>query len=130
MATLAPQLLGSGAHILIDHCGRPAIGMGPAAPGFQATLQMGASGRATAKLSGLQKFSAMDFPFTDAAWVVQELLQAFGPAHCVWASDWPFLKAERRLDYGPLLRRLETLVPDAAVRQAILWDTPKALFRF
>jgi predicted TIM-barrel fold metal-dependent hydrolase len=130
MAALAPMLLHSGADILIDHCGRPVVGLGHAEPGFQAMLRLGTSGRATVKLSGMQKFSTSDFPFADAAWVVQALLQSFGPSHCLWASDWPFLKAERRLDYGPLLRRFEQLVPDATVRHAILWDTPKKLFGF
>ncbi len=130
MQALLPMLMASGAHILVDHCGRPAVALGAAEPGFADILRLGASGRATVKLSGLQKFSATEFPFSDAQWVVRELLQAYGPAHCLWASDWPFLKAERRLDYGPLLKRFESLVPDAADRQAILWDTPKKLFSF
>ena len=54
----------------------------------------------------------------------------FGPDHCVWASDWPFLKAPFRLDYGPLLQLFAKAVPKAEDRQKILWDTPQRLFGF
>jgi len=35
----------------------------------------------------------------------------FGPDHCVWASDWPFLRMPERIDYGPLLALLAQQVP-------------------
>jgi predicted TIM-barrel fold metal-dependent hydrolase len=81
-------------------------------------------------LSGWQKFSVSPYPFGDTDWVFTELLNAFGPDHCIWGSDWPFLKAGQRLDYGPLLALFAQRVPDAQIRQAILWDTPRRLFGF
>ena len=57
-------------------------------------------------------------------------MAAFGPQRCLWGSDWPFLRAPQRLDYGPLLHLFGELVPDRQVRRAILWDTPRALFGF
>jgi predicted TIM-barrel fold metal-dependent hydrolase len=48
----------------------------------------------------------------------------------MWGSDWPFLKAAERLDYGPLLALFAHWVPDPQLRQAILWDTPRRLFGF
>mgnify|MGYP003577309389 CR=1 FL=1 len=47
-----------------------------------------------------------------------------------WASDWPFLRAPVRMDFGPLLAQLEELVPDHATRRQILWDTPCREFGF
>ena len=35
--------------------------------------------------------------------VIQALLDAYTPQSLVWASDWPFLRAPARTDYGPLL---------------------------
>ena len=130
MVALAPRLLASGAPILIDHCGRPNPARRAQDAGFDALLQLGASGRATIKLSGFAKFSANSFPFADTAALTQELLQTFGPAHCLWASDWPYLKATQRLDYGTLLQLFARSVPDARQRQQILWDTPQRLFGF
>jgi predicted TIM-barrel fold metal-dependent hydrolase len=45
-------------------------------------------------------------------------------------SDWPFLRAPERVDYGPLLRLVERLVPDFEDRRKLLWETPRALFGF
>lgn len=130
LQTLTPLLLDSGAPLLIDHCGRPDVASGTGGSGFTALLRLADSGRANVKLSGFSKFSTQVFPFADTAPFVAALLQAFGPSHCVWASDWPFLKAPCRLDYGPLLQLLTQTVPDAQERQKILWSTPKRLFGF
>lgn len=129
MAALAPLLKASGARLLVDHCGRPDVSAGLGAPGFVALLDLANTGRASVKISGFAKFSA-EFPFAGARAHVAALLQAFGPDHCLWASDWPFLKAASRLDYGPLLQLFANMVPDAAVRQKILWHTPVRLFGF
>lgn len=130
MKALRPLLLASGAQLLLDHCGRPDVSAGLAGDGFASVLQLADSGRATVKLSGFSKFSALPFPFDDTLPYVQTLLAAFGPGHCIWASDWPFLKAPCRLDYAPLLQLFGRQVPDAADRQNILWDTPRRLFGF
>jgi predicted TIM-barrel fold metal-dependent hydrolase len=124
------MLRGAGAPILIDHCGRPDVTQGLNGAGFAALLALADTGRATVKLSGFSKFSTQDFPFVDTRRYVNALLSAFGPEHCIWASDWPFLKAPVRLDYGPLLQLFATAVPDAAVRHKILWSTPQRLFKF
>lgn len=130
MASFAPQLIDSGAQILIDHCGRPDLTQGLSGAGFAAVLSLAKSGRATVKLSGFSKFSAQAFPFADTQTHIAELLAAFGPDHCVWASDWPFLKAPFRLDYGPLLQLFAKAVPNPVARRKILWDTPQRLFGF
>jgi predicted TIM-barrel fold metal-dependent hydrolase len=130
MAQLAGPLRASGARILVDHCGRPPVSEGVQGAGFQALLGMAGEGRTTVKLSGYAKFSQQDYPFADTETFTQALLDTFGPAHCIWASDWPFLKAERRLDYGALLQDFARRVPDAALRHEILWRTPARLFGF
>ena len=130
MVELAPVLLDSGAHILIDHCGRPDPARGLAQPGFQAVLSLARSGRATVKLSGLQKFCDQGWPFANTLPYVEALIEAYGLDQCVWASDWPFLKAPERLDVGPLLRWIEKLLPDAADRRRLFWDTPCRVLGF
>ena len=130
MALLAPVLLASGAPILIDHCGRPSPADGLQQPGFQAVLALAKSGRATVKLSGLQKFSAQSWPYADTKPYVDALIDAYTLDACVWASDWPYLKAGERLDYGVGLKLIEAWLPDAAHRQRLLWDTPRRLLGF
>jgi predicted TIM-barrel fold metal-dependent hydrolase len=130
LVPLAPMLEQNGARILIDHCGRPTPGAGLEQPGFQALLALARTGRAAVKLSGYQKFSAEPPPYGDAQPFVHALIDAFTLDACMWASDWPFLKATERLDVGPLLRAVEQLLPDPADRRRLLWDTPCRLFGF
>ena len=130
MALLAPVLLASGAPILIDHCGRPTPAAGLQQAGFAAVLGLAKSGRATVKLSGLQKFSAQAWPYSDAKPYFDALVDAFTLDACVWASDWPYLKADERLDYGVSLKLIESWLPDAADRQRLLWDTPRRVLGF
>jgi predicted TIM-barrel fold metal-dependent hydrolase len=121
-------LLDSGVNVLFDHCGRPKAAAGLAQAGFQTLLQWAQTGRACVKLSGIAKFSEQ-LPFcADAQPYVKALIEAFTPQSLVWASDWPFLRAPTRLDYGPIRCQVSDWFPDSADRQAVLWDVPRRLF--
>jgi predicted TIM-barrel fold metal-dependent hydrolase len=48
----------------------------------------------------------------------------------MWGSDWPFLRAPERIDYGPLLSLANALLPDEAIRNKVFWETPQRLFGF
>ncbi len=127
---LLPMLRASGVRLLFDHCGRPNVAAGLKQPGFQALLELGRSGRACVKLSGYAKFSHEPFPHADAWPYVRALVDAFTLDACVWGTDWPFLRAPQRIDYGTLLKLVERLFPDADERRKLLWETPRALFGF
>lgn len=116
--------------VLIDHCGRPTPEAGLNQPGFAALLRLAKTGRVNVKLSGYAKFSRTGYPFDDCLPFVRALVDAFGLEHCMWASDWPFLRADERQDYGPLVKLVETLFPDASMRRQLFWETPRQLFGF
>jgi len=126
---ILPLLDRSGARLLVDHCGRPEVERGLAQPGFQALLALGRERRVVVKLSGQVKFSNERFPFADTQPYVEALLDAFGLEQCLWASDWPYLRAPLRLDYGPMLQHWEQLL-DARQRRQIMWDNPLRCFGF
>ena len=126
---LLPYLEHSQVKLVFDHCGRPLAARGVQQPGFQALLALGRAGRASVKLSGEVKFCTQGFPFSDARPYWDALLQAFGLQHCVWASDWPYLKAPVRMDYGPMLQRWEGYL-SRTERQQLMWDSPRQLFGF
>ena len=130
LLALRPLVEDSGVRVMIDHGGRPAADRGVAQPGFQALLAMAGNGRTAVKLSGYQKFSALPPPWNDTRPFVDALLEAFTLDACLWASDWPFLRAPQRLDVGPLLRQIERLLPDAADRRKLFWDTPRRWLGF
>jgi predicted TIM-barrel fold metal-dependent hydrolase len=130
LVALRPLVEGSGVRVMIDHGGRPAAGRGIDQPGFQALLAMARHGRTAVKLSGYQKFSLQPPPYEDTRPFIDALLDAFTLDNCLWASDWPFLKAPQRLDVGPLLRQVERLLPEASERRTLFWDTPKRWLGF
>ena len=130
LVELMPTIERMRTRVLIDHCGRPEVGGGLNQPGFQALLRLADGGRTVVKLSGWQKISQQDHPYEDVQPYVRELLRTFGADACVWGSDWPFLRAPVRLDYGPLLTLFAEMVPDAGQRRRVFWDTPRRLFGF
>jgi len=127
---MLPLLEHSGVRMLVDHCGRPTVDAGVDQPGFRALLELGATRRAFVKLSGLVKFSNEPAPYRDAWPFVEALVDAFTLEHCLWASDWPYLRATSRVDYGVVLKVMLGLFPGATDRRRLLWDTPRALFGF
>ena len=130
LVALRPLVERSGVRMMIDHGGRPVPDRGIEQPGFQALLALARTGRVAVKLSGYQKFSALPPPYEDTRPFLDALLDAFTLDNCLWASDWPFLKAPQRLDVGPLLRQVERLLPDEADRRKLFWDTPRRWLGF
>ena len=116
--------------VMIDHCGRPTPEAGLKQTGFAALLRLARTGRVSVKLSGYSKFSRTGYPFEDCWPYVRALTDAFTLERCMWASDWPFLRAPQRQDYGPLVALAETLFPDAAARRKLFWGTPRRLLGF
>ena len=116
--------------VLIDHCGRPTPQVGLNQRGFQALLRIARTGRVSVKLSGYSKFSDLPYPFEDCWPFVRAIVEAFTLDHCLWASDWPFLRAPQRQDFGPLAELAGLLFPNEAERRKLFYDTPRRLFGF
>jgi len=116
--------------VLIDHTGRPTPPAGLDQPAFAAILRMAQTGRVNVKISGYQKFATRHYPFEDCWPFVRAIVDAFTLDRCMWASDWPFLRASERQDYGPLVQLAGQLFPDANDRRKLFWDTPNRLFNF
>ncbi|CAN0038795.1 unnamed protein product, partial [Phaeothamnion confervicola] len=116
--------------VLIDHLGRPTPSAGLGQPGFAALLKLAKTRRVSVKLSGYSKYSHGGYPFADCWPFVRAVADAFSLDHCLWASDWPYLRAPERQDYGPLLELVERLFPNVSDRRALFQDTPRRLFGF
>ena len=130
LVPMLPLLSHSRVRILVDHCGRPTVAAGLDEPGFRALLALGASKLAFVKLSGLVKFSRLPAPYDDAWPFVDALIDAFTLDRCLWASDWPYLRAPARVDYGVLLKIAGERFAEAADRRKLMWETPRKLFGF
>lgn len=124
-----PMLSRVDVKLMVDHCGRPHVDAGVTQPGFQALLALGREGRAVVKMSGFAKFSQVGYPFADTHVFVEALVREVGLKNCVWASDWPYLKASYRLDYGPMLRTYESMF-SMQERHQLMWASAKHHFGF
>lgn len=127
---VAPILTEAGVKVMIDHFGRPDIARGVQQRGFQALLELGKSGNAVVKLSGPFRSSREGLPYYDVDPFIEAAIDAFTLENCVWGSDWPFVRIDARMDYGPGLNCLGRWLPDAADRDKVLWQTPSRLFGF
>ncbi len=127
---LLPLIEKSPVRLVFDHCGRPSVAQGLQGKAFQALLAIGRERDAHIKLSGYYKFSQQTHPYEDAWPFIAALVEAFTLDRCVWGSDYPFLRAPERLDYGPLLAVLPRLFPDLGDQHRLLWRTPARLLGF
>ena len=130
LSMFVPWIEAMPVRVLIDHCGRPTPDAGLRQPGFQGLLRLAATRRVSVKLSGYSKFSKIAYPFEDTWPYVAAIVAAFTLDHCLWASDWPFLRALQRQDYGPLVELAELLFPDPKNRLTLFCDTARRLFGF
>jgi predicted TIM-barrel fold metal-dependent hydrolase len=122
LVQLLPMLRQSGARIPTDACPTP---IRHQRTGFRAVGK-----RRAVKLSGYVKFSRTPYPHPDVQPFIDALADAYTPDACMWASDWPNLRAPGHMDYGLQLKFVERLFPEAADRHKVLWQTPDALFQF
>lgn len=127
---LLPLIDKSPVRLVFDHCGRPSVSQGLKGKAFQALLALGREREAHVKLSGYYKFSQQPYPYEDTWPFIAALVDAFTLDRCVWGSDYPFLRAPERLDYGPLLAVLTKLFPDPGDQHRLLWRTPAKLLGF
>jgi predicted TIM-barrel fold metal-dependent hydrolase len=130
LAAAAPMLERSGVRALIDHFGRPEPRAGLEQPGFRALLALGRTGQAVVKLSGPFRCSHRPPPYADVEPYVAAAVEAFTLENCVWGSDWPFVRVDERIDYGPELACLARWFPDERDRAKVLADNPAHLFGF
>lgn len=125
LAQVLPQVLRTGAIVVIDHFGFPDPTLRLECPGFRQVLDAVGRQRAWVKLSAPYRLGGVDPRI-----YVDALLAAGGPQQLMWASDWPWVSHENAFTYAQCLSWLEQWIPDAAQRATVLRDTPARLFGF
>lgn len=128
---LLQQLKPFGVNVVIDHFGRPDARLGLDQPGFRQMLELGQGGQVWMKVSGIYRLAGTASQNLDFAREALLLLQqSLGPERLVWGSDWPHTQFEERVGYATVIQQLDALGCSAAVRQALLVQAPRELFRF
>lgn len=87
IAAIADSLATLPVPLVIDHFGRATAARGVSQPGFDALLDLVASGRAWVKLSAAQRISELP-DCEDARPVARALVQA-NSQRMLWGTDWP-----------------------------------------
>jgi predicted TIM-barrel fold metal-dependent hydrolase len=125
LATILPRIRSQGVKVVVDHFGSPDPARGVACPGFQEVLRGVKSGDTFVKLSAPYRQGG-----ADPQAYVDALLEAAGPTHLVWATDWPFVGFEGKITYAQCAAWIASWIPDAATRRIVMAETPAKLFRF
>jgi predicted TIM-barrel fold metal-dependent hydrolase len=125
---ILPVLLDGGNKVVIPHYGMFDRTLGPARdPGFKVLLEGAPSRNIWVVMSSAYRVGP-----ERARSATSMLLDAFGPDHLMWGSDWPHTDTglNRVTTYPQTLRWFEEWVPDKATRLTILVDTPGKLYGF
>ncbi len=130
LVELRPLLAAYTGKILIDHCGRPDPEKGINQAGFKELLALAQNGRSYIKISGQYKISKTGYPYTDMDPFIAAMLKEFTLDGCMWASDWPFLRAPERLDLGTLFNLIERYAPTEEERHKLFYATAARLLDF
>lgn len=124
---LVPQILASGATLVLDHFGNPDSKLGIHSTSFQNTLRGLSDGQIWVKLSAPYRLGSLDGvsiqPYIDA-------LIAANPKQLVWASDWPWLSHENVFTYADCIDWIQSAVDDSTIWEDIFINNPKTLFHF
>ena len=124
---VVPQILASGATLVLDHFGNPDSKLGIHSTSFQNTLRGLSDGQIWVKLSAPYRLGSLDGvsiqPYIDA-------LITANPKQLVWASDWPWLSHENVFTYADCIDWIQSAVDDSTIWEDIFINNPKTLFHF
>lgn len=130
LPALLQPLLEAQVSVVVDHFGRPDPALGVDDPGFAALLAAGRSRRVWVKISGAYRNGANGRGEAIAQAAMPRLKDALGLDRLVWGSDWPHTQFESQINYDKMWAFAGVLLPSAADRKQVLFDTPAQLFRF
>ncbi|MFK3775227.1 amidohydrolase family protein [Pseudomonas sp. NPDC089406] len=120
-----------GLDIVIDHFGRPDARRGLGQPGFAELLTLGGEGRVWVKVSGIYRLEGtLDENLRFAQQALGALEAHYGAERLMWGSDWPHTQHEAAVSFSKVVEQFEALGCSAELRQALLVDTARQLFRF
>ena len=130
LADMAPMLARSPVPVVIDHIGRVDAGLGLDQPPFQALLRLMRDARFWVKVSGCDRITRAGPPYADAVPFARTLVEDF-PDRVVWGSDWPHPHHKGPVpDDGELVDLIAEIAPTAPLRQGLMVDNPRRLYRF
>lgn len=129
---LAPQLLGLGLPLVIDHMGRMNTSHGLNNPGFQFLCKLLAEGKGWVKISGADRIGDVQQGYQDVDPFAKALIAA-NPENVVWGTDWPhinYFDPTLVPDDGKLVNLLPRWIEKPQNLERILVSNPARLYDF
>ena len=124
---LIEPLLDIGVRVCVDHFGRPDPMLGRDDPGFRWLLSVASSNQVWVKVSAAYRTGGLARGEQLAPLLLADLLDAFGPARLIWASDWPHTQHEAQVSYRASYDALSRWCGDAALEHSLRSDGMAAL---
>lgn len=126
---LAPFLASLPGTVVIDHMGRPEIGDGVEATGFQRFLAfMADNPQMVVKVSCPERLTVAGPPYDDVVPFARTLVERF-PDRVLWGTDWPHPNMVSHMpDDGVLTDMIPRIAPTPSLQRALLVYNPMRLY--
>lgn len=128
--TMTSTLVSLPVKVVVDHMGRFDASQGMHQPPFEALQELLKNDHLWVKVSGSERCSRQDAPYSDATPFARQLVEKF-PDRVVWGTDWPHpnFRAEPP-DDGVLVNLLAEIAPTQEQLKTLLVDNPIKLYGF
>jgi len=115
--------------VVIDHMGRPDIGLGADDPQFTRFVDMmAANPNFWVKVSCPERLSIQGPPYEDVTPFARRLVERF-PDRVLWGTDWPHPNMKSHTpDDGVLVDRIPHIAPTKALQNKLLIENPMRLY--
>lgn len=126
---IAPFLLELDTQIVIDHMGRPDVGLGVEHPNFQKFVTLLENNpQIWTKVSCPERLTQTPPDYSDVVPFAKHLVERF-PGQVLWGTDWPHPNMKSHMpDDGHLVDVIPRIAPTKALQQALLVDNPMKLY--
>jgi len=116
---------------ILDHCGYVSPDVDPPEPNLPPVLAMARLPNVYAKLTFFGSASRQDFPFRDVHGMARRIIDAFGPARCLYGSNFPTAQYNPKFTYRQTVELFaDALDLTADERKWILGETAAKLWRW
>lgn len=109
-----------GLTVVLDHFGRPSVGLGVADPTFQRVLEMAKHPGLVLKTPDVPFFTPKSGTTDDLIPFFTAALETFGPERVAWGSDWPLCGTGKH--YGDVTAPISmALIPYSLSERDLVW---------
>lgn len=129
LAELRPLFDSLPTGVVVDHMGRPDVGLGVGHPQFQAFLGwMSDNERVWSKVSCPERLSLAGPPYDDVVPFQKAVVERF-PDRVLWGTDWPHPNLKGHMvDDGVLVDQIPKFAVTDELRRRLLVDNPMRLY--